>query len=286
MTLENDWVFFGNFLIGNWFNASFALWLTGILLIGFIIAWFLRNQRNLKVLILLYLLLGSIVMTIARVDPAIIHPKLAGPRYFFFPFILLFWVLIQGYYASRLKIGRIFISIIVVIAVINAIPVWSRQHDDLRWADHVRSCRLFPSYTIPIQTDGNRSSAWPLELSGKNCTDLLKHNFLASINKNTKNSTYPYVVKHTEYGKKPATQITNNTTKVIDSRADTGEITLKLQRGDSILYHSEPSKVEQSVAIIGHESEFITELPSSRDWVALEFSNNKLPDKFVVKVKN
>ena len=124
------------------------------------------------------------------------------------------------------------------------------------------------------------------KLSGKNCTDLLKHNFLASINKNTKNSTYPYVVKHTEYGKKPATQITNNTTKVIDSRADTGEITLKLQRGDSILYHSEPSKVEQSVAIIGHESEFITELPSSRDWVALEFSNNKLPDKFVVKVKN
>ena len=127
----------------------------------------------------------------------------------------------------------------------------------------------------------------------------MKNDFFTSIKKDDRKPTYPYTVKHTGNNKETTAQIISSTTKVIDSQkpdldgyreintdSDTGETILQLQRGDSILYHSESNKIEQSIAIVEHEREFITELPSSNDWVALEFSNNKLPDKFAAKIKN
>lgn len=61
---------------------------------------------------------------------------------------------------------------------------------------------------------------------------------------------------------------------------------LKLRRGDHVLYRSGPGKSGQSVSIMGHEQEFIAELPIANDWVALEFSNAKLPAEFDVKIKD
>ncbi|MGA9032915.1 MAG: hypothetical protein WB402_10395 [Sulfuricaulis sp.] len=300
--------FYGRFLIGNWVDNKVWLWLVGMGLTGIIAAWLLRDRRNVSAWILLYLLAGTVVLTVVRVDPAGIHPRLAGPRYFFLPFVLTFWILIQYFHAAHSKWLRSFIGIVTVTAVINAAPVWSRQHDDLRWTDHVRSCRLFPSYTIPVQFDGNRSSAWSLKLSGNSCAELLERDFLISTKEIDERSTFAYTVLKAnvrdkgDKGREAAKLISSTMTgtdfqksnlkgyRVIgsfnSSDADTGEVLLKLHRGDHVLYRSGPGRGGHSMSIVGHEPAFIAQLPIANDWETLEFSNTKLPAEFVLKIKD
>lgn len=297
--------FFGNFLIGNWNVNVVWLWLAATALIGIIVAWFLQSRRKVAAWILLYLLAGSIALTVARVDPAIIHPQLAGPRYFFFPFVLTFWILIQYFHATHSNWLRGIIGIVTVTAVINAAPAWSRQHDDLQWKNHVLSCQLFPQYTIPIQFDGNRISTWSLNLSGKNCAELLKRDFLISTKEIDERPTFAYSTHSTsELDKRLGSQIpmlvsstmtgtdfhksTLDGYRVIGSfntsDADTGSILLRLRRGDRLLYRSGPGKVGQSMSIMENEKAFLPELPIALDWITLEFSNARLPAEFVVKI--
>lgn len=74
----------------------------------------------------------------------------------------------------------------------------------------------------------------------------------------------------------------------ITSDADTGEVLLKLRRGDHLFYRSGPGLSGQSLSIVGHEQEFIEQLPAAnaKDWVILEFSNANLPAEFSVKIKD
>jgi len=295
--------FFGKFLIGNWMDNIVWLWLVALVLIGIIAMWFLRERRSISTWILLYLLIGSIALTVMRVGPIGLDPRLAGPRYFFFPFILIFWVLIQYFHTAHTKWLRGIIVIVVVIALLNAAPVWSRQHDELHWETHVISCGLFPNYAIPIQYDGDGSLAWSLNLPGKSCTEQLTRDFLISPQIINDSPTYPYTVLK-EYerdtSRENAQIIRNNMTgtdfqkseleceRVIGSyntsNADTGEVSLKLRRGDQVLYRSGNDKSGQHLIIVGYEQEFIADPPLSNDWVALEFSNTRLPDEFVVIV--
>jgi hypothetical protein len=49
------------------------------------------------------------------------------------------------------------------------------------------------------------------------------------------------------------------------SDADTGEVLLKLRRGDHVFHRSGPGKRGQSLSILGHEQTFIAELPIAVD---------------------
>ena len=299
--------FFGKFLLGN-LGANVAWrWFAGIGLTCIIAAWLLRDRRNVSAWILFYLLTGSIALTVTRVDPAIIDPRLAGPRYFFFPFVLTFWILIQYFHTVPSSWLRGLIGIVAVIAIVNARPALSRQHDDLRWADHVRSCRFFPIYTIPVQSDGNRSSAWSLRLPGETCTKLSKRDLLLSSN-DDEGPTFAYSVlrEHMhdvhDQGLRTGRLISSTMTggdsqgsklegyRVISSfktsDADMGEVLLELRRGEHVLYRSGPRMGGQSMSIIGQEQAFVSELPGASSWVILEFSNARLPAEFVVKIKD
>ncbi|MCP5196814.1 MAG: hypothetical protein H6974_08530 [Gammaproteobacteria bacterium] len=67
----------------------------------------------------------------------------------------------------------------------------------------------------------------------------------------------------------------------IDSDNDTGMITIKLRRGDHVLYRSGLRTNSQFFLINnGGEGKFLTNLPVSTDWSVLEFSNPALPDEF------
>ncbi len=221
----------------------------------------------------------------------------------------MFWILIQCFYVSSKSILlRIFIGIFIATAIINAMPVWSRQHhDDLHWKSHVYSCPLFPWYAIPIQFNGDKTKAWSFRLSGKKCTELLKHDLFSQTELN-KLPTFPYRVLNkvlkldqvVSNEREPATLISSTMTgtdyqksnikghRVIGSfdTSGTGEVFLKLQRGNHILYRSGPNINQQSVAIQGQEHVFLTDLPPAKEWVKLSFSNSKLPPKFVVVIKD
>jgi len=63
--------------------------------------------------------------------------------------------------------------------------------------------------------------------------------------------------------------------------SDTGSISLRLKRGDRLLYRSGPTGGRQILEIAGQRP---VVLPVAIDWVALDFSSPNLPDPFVAKL--
>ena len=299
--------FFGAFLIGNWTHNEIALWPAGMAVLTLVASWLLHERRQFSSWVLFYLLVASIVMTAARVDPAVLHPRRAGPRYFFLPFIFTFWILVQYLYiSSRSALPRIATEVVIALAVINAEPVWSRDHDDLRWKSHVHSSGLFRDYAIPVHYDGRQQSKRFLRISGKDAAALLKSDLLFSWNERDRVPTFPYkVISTDESGSdEDGAGVLVSTTmsgpghrvarvrghRVIgsfgSSDAGTCEVTLKLRRGGHILYRSGGSAEGQSIVIKGQEHDFLPDLPATTEWVRLSFTNARLPGEFVVTVKD
>jgi hypothetical protein len=294
--------FFGNFLIGNWPRANESLWIAGIGVACLALAGLVRSGTRASTWLLMYLLVGAIGLSVARVDPAILHPHWSGPRYFFFPFILLFWVLIQfaasleGVTARRLMGG------LLALSAANAVPVWSRTHDDLQWSDHLLSCQLFPRYVLPVQYDGDRNSAWELSLSGADCQALSGR---ALLDARAPAGRPPFA--YTAYRQRPLAgqaELLSSTMNGADfaksqiagyrvlgsyaerGDADAGVVLLKMRRGGSILYRSGPGRRGQSLQVVGREQDFSAQLPLAADWVTLEFSNQRLPEEFTLRISD
>lgn len=129
---------------------------------------------------MLFLLAGVVALSVARVDPALLQPGLVGPRYFYFPFILMSWIGVQFFCITSEAWFRALLVLLALLALGNAGMVWSRGHDDLRWSEHLRSCRMFPVYSIPVHTTGNRAHAWSLQLPGAACEQAVRADLLAA----------------------------------------------------------------------------------------------------------
>ena len=291
--------FFGSFLVGNlWHQAA---WVFGMALVILIAFWIYDNRIRMSLstsIVLPYLLAVGIALSILRIDPAIIHQKLAGPRYFFYPFVALFWILVQiGY--NRNKYRHIAFAFIA-IAMVNAIPVWSRSHDDLHWKDHVLSSYYFPYYTFPVQFNGEAALAWRLPLLKKEYSSYNANDRLHDFDHDDR-PVFPYTlilqgstgVRHFATGDALAYQsLTGSDYRksivsgfqvigtYVTSDADKGEIKLDLHRGDCILYRSGPGNKGCRVIIDANEKRFLQELPALSDWSCLEFSNRLLPERF------
>ncbi len=69
---------------------------------------------------------------------------------------------------------------------------------------------------------------------------------------------------------------------LIDSDADVGSITLKMNRGDRLYYRSGPVSNRQTLEILGSDTKPIV-LPISIEWQLLEFSSRDLPEAFKAK---
>ena len=62
------------------------------------------------------------------------------------------------------------------------LPVRTRQQtDDLHWKENIYKCRYSSSFEIPIQYDGNESSAWKLKISGNKCNELFENDLIIRI---------------------------------------------------------------------------------------------------------
>jgi hypothetical protein len=158
--------FCGWFLAGGISENGYLLWPAGLLLLAMIAAYFLAHRREGFAWILVYLYVGAVGSALIRVDPAALHPFRGGPRYFFFPFFLTSWILIQfALSAPRKWLARL-AGIVALTGALNALPQWTRHHDDLHWKEHLVSARLFSDYCIPIQSDGHWFRAWSIVASG------------------------------------------------------------------------------------------------------------------------
>jgi len=147
--------------------------IAGLLTVAFIATAILRERPLRPTLYaLLYLWLAATALSLARVDVAKLDQVGAGPRYYFLPFVLEGWILVQIVAKSHISVVRAGAVLILMCAAFNALPVLSRTHADLHWKASVAACAAAPDAaitSIPIQYDGNVASHWDIKVSGFDC---------------------------------------------------------------------------------------------------------------------
>jgi hypothetical protein len=294
--------FFGRYLVGNLLHSSASLWVAGVIVLAFLTFLFVRYRQSTAYWLTAGLLIASIAMVAGRVDISIIHPVLAGQRYFFFPFVLVSWCLLQATAGDKSWYWRLISSLLIALSVLNAVPVITRvRHDDLHWREHVLSCPFFARYLTPIEYNGRADMAWELDLTGAECRSLLRHDLLIAWRRRPLTFPYavlPYVpaadsasfatrgsVIRNEWADsaRPQDRLAGMDTLTSFRSAPPGaQLTLRLRRGQAVLYRSGPLTTHLKVLINGGTSPFLQLLPPLPAWSVLSFSNSMLPEQFTV----
>jgi hypothetical protein len=299
--------FFGNYLLGNLWPARLLLWIAGAALFTFIASALRSPAKQLLFPFLLFLCLGCILMAALRNPLDILTPNLAGPRYFFFPDILLSWILVNLAAMHRNLFSRIFAIALLLLALVNVIPVLSRKHINLRWRDHVASATHFPEYSIPIQVDGY-SEPWHLPLQQSQARAILAADLLVTPHQLSSAHPFPFTVHLIDSDQIPADKSyatpsaltappppPTNFALTTPSRftivgpflhTTTNRLPLHLHRGDCILYCTSTNARHQYIRIQNTLIPFSTDLPPSTKWMILDFSSDQLPSDFTAILSN
>lgn len=135
----------------------------------------LRNRKKLDtgMHILGGCLIIAIAASVARAPLDSIHPVLAGPRYFFLPYILLAWLLIQAASVGTIW-ERLLVALLLFSALHQTATYGQRRQDPINWQAEIHACATSPKpYGLPIQFDGWRATTWNVTLSGSECRRLL-----------------------------------------------------------------------------------------------------------------
>jgi hypothetical protein len=117
--------------------------------------------------------LGICIITAVRVPVDGIDPFIAGPRYFFYPYIILSWMLIWIAVLSGWKV-RAAIAVIFVFSILQAGTKLSRRHDPIDWRDQVFACAASQEYNLPIHFAGSLAKLWDIKLTGEQCRSMLQ----------------------------------------------------------------------------------------------------------------
>jgi len=280
-------------------------WVSGfLLLLLFLLAVFRDPQSRVK-WGMVYLWCAAVFLTVSRAGIDFIHPIVAGPRYFFYPFIMQSWFLLQIALTESSRLLRWAAWLFLFFAVLNSFPVLGRKQDDLNWRVHVDSCQHYDRYVIPVQFDGRAASAWGLEMTKEQCVSrLAKDPFYRP--KGAPGLPFRVISKAADSDFSLSRQVTVGISCVqpgnqwlgadfskthfdgmvvlgsfIDADANTGSLVVGMKRGDKLLYRSGPRGGRQTVDVVGTGFPSST-LPVAVDWVLLDFSNDLLPEKFEV----
>lgn len=119
-------------------------------------------------------------LTLARVPISITHPMMAGPRYFFYPYIIAMWLAIWLACLSRREMCVALLSLIafaVLCAVTWPAPFpfvgFMRHQIVLDWRADVAACASsLETYQFPVQYDGS-DKVWKVPLTGEQCGIML-----------------------------------------------------------------------------------------------------------------
>jgi hypothetical protein len=280
--------FGGWFWFGGLTENPNLLWPAGIVLLALVAAFLFTRWRDEFAWILVYLYVGAVASSILRNDPAALHPFRGGPRYFFFPFFLTSWILIQLALTAQRRWVRSGAAVAALLGALNSLPQWTRHHDDLRWKDHLLSARLFARYEIPIESDGHWFRAWSIDEPGATWDRLLRSDPLLGRSTFERGPTFPVKVVGGEEtnsnGWSEAPPAADGPRVVLPPSGISPEKVIELSRDRRVRFRRSPAEPAPLVEIPGHESEFLSSLPPTDGWVTLEFSNSRLPAKFTVRV--
>jgi hypothetical protein len=171
----------GFFLIGGYFTAPTLSKGLGILVAALLAlaAWRVRGQLNRYFFLLVVTFFIVCLLNQARLQGCCPHPFTTGPRYYFYPYILLSWICIWIAAVSSVRVRAIFAAA-YTFAVVSA---WfgpgvgrgmARYHDFIDWRAHVLTCVNSDKHEIPIHYIGFANDVWTITLTGEQCRRLVR----------------------------------------------------------------------------------------------------------------
>src|ERR1039458_4540129 len=171
--------FFGNYVLGNLWDNRTLLWIIGSVTFAFILAAMLWKGKQPLIPFLLFLCLCAIIMSGLRNPLNILNPRDGGPRYFFYPYVLISWMLVNVAVMSKHIFFKAIGSIMLLLAFANVFPVLARDHLNLHWTNHIASAIHFDRYILPIEYDGI-NEPWHLPITGNQVRAFLATDLFAT----------------------------------------------------------------------------------------------------------
>lgn len=146
----------------------------GMLLAGFgLAAWFARARLDRLFVLLVLAWLVLCLASVARAPLEAIHPLAGGPRYFFYPFLLLGWIVIWLAAENPRRWARWALGAVLMSTVLVARERMPRRHDYTDWRVELAACAAAPdTYPLPIQQDGRKENMVAVEFTGAECRAL------------------------------------------------------------------------------------------------------------------
>jgi uncharacterized membrane protein len=144
-----------------------------------LLAWTLRTRLDRYFVLLVLMFIAVAIAMTMRVFPddlPYIDPFGSGPRYFFYPFILLSWILIWLAAVAPRPVQAV-LAVAFALTLVLAGPRLSRRHDPLDWKQQVLACAQADRYEVPIHYIGSAKEMWHVKLTGAQCRLLLARSF-------------------------------------------------------------------------------------------------------------
>jgi hypothetical protein len=299
--------FLGGFVVWPIFKNSATYsslqWIASILLIAFFAKINKKWTIWLWALIIIYGLM--VALSVTRVSPQILHPVLAGPRYFFYPFIILFWLTLYTCYNS-ISWNKLIPFLAYCLAAAGSLFSWDRHHENIHWREHIISAHFFETYPMPVSTDGKMHTNWHSEIYHGSAIpwnnqikniDLNSKSFpfkwagasVSQIKNNSENSEISQctIFGSDSYKSKIDGVLVSGT--FVKSDQDTGNIEVKMKKGGKLLFRTGPFQKDNwaKVEVLGQEATFLDSIPTGcLNWTVLEFSNKNLPPEFIIRLSD
>ncbi len=293
--------FFGRYVWGmDTANASQEFWLA-VLGIG-LAALILYAAAGLKdrwlAFCLLYLLAGSIALSVMRVSVEIMGPTGGGPRYFFYPYVLLGWILIQGLAYHRGG-PRVLFAAPLAFALANAaLSGWNRATDVFSFQRQMQSCMHFEEYGMPIHKGGSRFDIFRGTYPRRVCAYIA-----ARMDPLDENELRPFSWLHAGFatGARHIPRIVSQTLSgssavappqgytmigTYNAPTATGDVTLDARRGELVLYASGAGRKPARYDLQTATHHFSGVLPLCPETCTLAFGSDLLPDSFTVRLSD
>lgn len=181
--------YFGLYLFDH---INTEIFYVSIFLICFIL-YLVFSKKSFENITILYLLFFSMLITYLRLGEIFFstHPYGDGPRYYFYPYIMINIMLInnlnfRNFYIKHVTVFHRFdlkylglkdsiIVIFLILSISHSIGKLTRTHDYMSWQESVKNCmEADGDYEFPVFTDGNVENNWSVKLTSDDCKRLVK----------------------------------------------------------------------------------------------------------------
>lgn len=98
-----------------------------------------------------------------------------GPRYFFYSFVMMGWILIWMAAVAR-PLWQAVIGMAFIVTLVAAAPYIIRRSDAVDWRQNVLACaQASGPYDLPIHFAGSTGNMWKATVDASQCRALLEH---------------------------------------------------------------------------------------------------------------